>query len=336
MVQIVCRHAGLRRVSGLILIAALGVSFMARADDSTRIPRWLLRVSDTARSKHPCNGIRLRCGRVLTVRHCINDEYGFVQAVEEKVPIQAPLGWMTQPTNTSPEPKAQCALVTLVALCLRSRGTAGWFLVFWTWVLRTAIRRALIASFALITSPCEIASTDIESTTAGHPQAVWRRPRRQSRHRKPEYLASGFLGGARSPSLFQPMALYTCRRLYPAERPSPMIEHGNRLQVHRARQKGVTVLRQRRPCQEHRRALLPDRLRSLAQARPRRVPALPHSTRAALAARPGDRARTAALDAHARPARRYAARSGARADRHSGRAARHDRGDRAASCELTS
>lgn len=41
------------------------------------------------------------------------------------------------------------------------------------------------------------------------------------------YLASaGFLGGARSPSLLQPMALCACRRLYPAEPWLPMIVSG--------------------------------------------------------------------------------------------------------------
>ena len=44
------------------------------------------------------------------------------------------------------------------------------------------------------------------------------------------YLASAeFLDGARSPSLLQPMALCACRRLYPAERRSPMVALGNRL-----------------------------------------------------------------------------------------------------------
>jgi len=66
--------------------------------------------------------------------------------------------------------------------------------------------------------------------------SLLRTPPPGSRLRRPSpfgscgYLASaGFLDGARSPSLLQPMALCACCRLYPAERRSPVVVCGNRL-----------------------------------------------------------------------------------------------------------
>ena len=70
-----------------------------------------------------------------------------------------------------------------------------------------------------------------------------------------------------------------------------------RHQIRGARPQGLALLRQRRPRQKHRRAVLDRFLGAAARHRARGIPALPHSPRAALAARPHARALSALLEA---------------------------------------